>query len=71
MKTCLIKVKLSSEQSADSTSVVNICDDCVFSDRRQDSPLVTRLEEEYEPAHGETCKWCGITAEEEAQAWAE
>jgi hypothetical protein len=71
MKTCIISGDLSSGSAAGQNQTVNLCDDCVADDGLQHGTLVIREEEEYEPGYGETCAWCGKTAEEEAQAWAE
>jgi hypothetical protein len=71
MKTCVISGDLLSGSVAAQNPIVNLCDDCVTDDGQQNGQLVIREELEYQPDRGEACKWCGITAEEEAQAWAE
>lgn len=62
---------LSTGNAIEHNPTVNLCDNCVTDDGQRYGQLVIRLEEEYKPGYGETCVWGGITAEEEAQAWAE
>jgi hypothetical protein len=71
MKTCIVSGDLSSGSGAEQNKPVNLCDDCVADDGQKSGRLVIRYDKEYNPDYGETCAWCGRTAEEEAQAWAE
>lgn len=67
MKICTIWGDMSSDRVGEQYPSVTVCDDCVSAERSsgEDSQIVTISE--YDPSLGDTCEFCGKTAEEEAE----
>lgn len=68
MKKCTIFGDMQSERTADQYPTVTLCNDCVKQDRssNEDSKIVTLGE--YDKSYGDSCEWCGVTAEDEDAA---
>ncbi len=66
MKTCTIWGDMSSDRVDEQYPSVTVCDDCVSAEQSsgEDSQIVTVSG--YDPSLGDTCEFCGKTAEEEA-----
>lgn len=68
MKTCTIFGNMQSERTADQYPTVTLCNDCIKQDSfsNEDSQIVTLGD--YEKSYGDSCEWCGVTAEDEQAA---
>jgi len=68
MKTCTVYGDMQSDSAADQYPTVPLCDDCVEQDSnaKENSQIVS--EQDYDESYGDTCEWCGTTADEEAGA---
>ena len=81
MKTCMIWGDMSSDRASEQYPSVTVCDDCVAradirisydpetgfigkSVKNQEKSITVS---EYDPSLGDTCEFCGKTAEEEAE----
>ena len=71
MKTCTIFGDMQSESTVDQYPTVTLCNDCVEQDSlsKEDSQIVTLGD--YDESYGDSCEWCGVTAEEEDGAFAD
>lgn len=67
MKICMIWGDMSSDRASEQYQSVTLCDDCVLAEQAsgEESQVVTVSE--YDPDLGDTCEFCGKTAEEEAE----
>lgn len=68
MKTCTIFGDMQSERTADQYPTVALCNDCIKQDSLsdEDSQIVTLGD--YDESYGDSCEWCGVTAEDEQAA---
>lgn len=66
MKTCTVYGDMQSDSAADQYPTVPLCDDCVEQDSKAKENAQIVTEQAYDESYGDTCEWCGTTAEEEA-----
>ncbi len=65
MKTCTIFGNMQSDSAAEQYPTVTLCNDCVERDARAKEDRKIVSQGAYDGSFGESCEWCGTTAEEE------
>jgi hypothetical protein len=66
MKTCVIYGDLSSDSAGEQYPTVPVCDDCVAAQQAREDESALVSVGEYDDSFGDTCEFCGVSAEEEA-----